>query len=193
MGGPGITLPVTVKNIGAATFTISIRQATMYFSETDNCGDSLAPGANCVLQVTFVPPFPGDAKGSVALADVTTQVSGAVELEGDSASPLQISPCCLGFLKLVGGTSPAQTITLSNLGAVPIQVSSVVPSGSGIAETNNCSTIAVSGNCQVSVTFSPTTQEMMIGEPHVEYRCSEHAAVCRPCERKCRELFLGDG
>lgn len=162
VGGPALTLPVTVKNIGAAIFTIDIRQVSTYFSETDDCGDSMAPGATCVIQVTFVPYAPSDVTGSVALGDYSG-VTGAAELEGDAASPLQISPCCLGFSELAGGTSPAQTVTLSNLGAIPIQIESVAPSGSGVAQTNNCSTIAVSGSCQINVTFSPAAQGMVIG------------------------------
>ena len=162
-GGPNVTFPVTVRNVGAGTFTVSIRQATPSFSETDNCGSSLSQGASCTMQVTFTSVFPGDTSGSATLQDLVTGVFGSVALEGDSVSPLQISPCCLGFSEVAGGTSSPQVITLSNVGTIPIQINSVVPSGNGIAQTNNCSTIAVSGSCQINVTFNPTSEGSVVG------------------------------
>jgi hypothetical protein len=162
-GGPSSTLPVTVKNVGAGTLTISLIQLGMYFSQTNNCGSSLSAGASCIIQVTFTPYSPGDQPSTMSLQDNVSGVFGTIALEGVGIAPLQISPCCLGFSELVGGTSPPQPITLSNVGRIPIQVSGVVPSGSGIAQTNNCSTIAVGGSCQINVTFSPTTEGDVIG------------------------------
>jgi hypothetical protein len=162
-GGPGSTLPVTVKNVGSGTLTISLIQLGMYFSQTDNCGSSLSPGASCTIQVTFTPYSPGDQPSTMGLEDNVSGVFGSIALEGVGISPLQISPCCLGFSEVVGGTSLSQPVTLSNVGTIPIQVSGVVPSGSGIAQTNNCTTIAVGGSCQVNVTFSPTSEGPVIG------------------------------
>lgn len=189
-GGPSITRTVTAKNIGAAPFTVSIRQATMYFSETDNCGSSLPAGAGCTIQVTFTPPFPGDVTGSVTLSDFTGSF-GSVALEGDSLSPLQISPCCLGFSGVVGGTSPAQAIALSNVGATPIQVSGVVASGSGIAQTNNCSTIAAGGNCQINVTFSPATEGMVIGAITLNTNVPNTTSFLVPISGNAGDFSLG--
>jgi len=162
-GGPGGTLPVTVKNVGAGTLTISLIQSSVDFSQTNNCGSSLSPGTSCTIQVTFTPYGAGDEPSTMSLQDNVTGVFGIIALEGVGISPLQISPCCLGFSELVGGTSPPQPITLSNVGTIPIQVSGVVPGGTGIAQTNNCTTIAAGGSCQINVTFSPTSEGSVIG------------------------------
>jgi hypothetical protein len=72
-------------------------------------------------------------------------------------SALTASPSSLSFgNELTGSTSPAQTVTVSNLGSTAASVSSISASGP-FAETNTCgSTIAANGSCTVSVTFTPT-------------------------------------
>ena len=55
---------VTLKNLGSAPLSPSI-SASLWFSETNDCGGSVAPGATCTVQVTFTAPFPGFGKRRV--------------------------------------------------------------------------------------------------------------------------------
>ena len=112
-------------------------------------------------------------------------------LEGFSISPLKISPCCLVFSQLVGGTSPAQSVTLSNLGTAPIQVDSVL-SAVGFSTVNGCTTIAVGGTCQISVTFTPTAGGATAGSLNLNTNVPSQA-VFSVAERECFGLFLGLG
>ncbi len=58
--------------------------------------------------------------------------------------------------EVVGTTSPAQTITLTNSGNAPLAVTSIMPSGD-FAQTNTCgSSVAASASCSINVTFRPT-------------------------------------
>ena len=68
----------------------------------------------------------------------------------------QLSPASLTFgNQAVGSTSPAQTVTLSNTGGVALSIAGIAASGD-FAQTNNCgSSLAPSGNCAISVTFTP--------------------------------------
>jgi FG-GAP-like repeat/Abnormal spindle-like microcephaly-assoc'd, ASPM-SPD-2-Hydin len=161
--GSGSTLPVIVKNVGAGILTVSQIQMQTYFTQTNDCSSGLSQGESCTIKVTFTPYGPGDQQSAMGVQDNVSGVYGFVATEGVGISPLQISPCCLGLSSVVGGTSAPQAITLSNVGTIPIQVSSVVPNESVVAQTNNCSTIAAGGNCQINVTFSPTSEGAVTG------------------------------
>jgi len=73
------------------------------------------------------------------------------------ASTVQTTPSALSFgSQATGTTSAAQSATVSNPVNSAASVTSISVSGP-FAETNNCgSSIAASGSCSVSVTFSPT-------------------------------------
>jgi hypothetical protein len=190
-GGPGITLPITVKNIGAAVFTVSQRQTDPYFTETDNCGTNLAPGASCTIHVTFTPTFPGDASGTVSLQDLVTGVFASSALEGDVLSPLQISPCCLWFSGVAGETIAPQAITLNNVSSSAIQMTSIASSGSGIAQTNDCNTIAAKSSCQISVTFSPTAEGSTVGSLTLDTNVPIATAFVVPITGNAGDFSLG--
>jgi hypothetical protein len=182
---------LTLKNIGGGTLTISSGVALgLWFSDTDNCGGSLAPGASCAIQVTFTPPFIGAATDQLSVFDNVSGVSLEASLEGFGVSPLQLSPCCLAFSQVVGGTSPAQTVTLSNLGTIPIQVSSVAPS-TGFSVKNGCTTIAVGGNCQISVTFTPTSGGATAGGLSLNTNVPSYPVFNVPLSGNATDFSLG--
>jgi len=68
-----------------------------------------------------------------------------------------LSPSSLAFApQKVGTSSATQTVTVTNLGSEPLSISGISASA-GFAETDNCSTpLSPSGNCSISVTFTPT-------------------------------------
>ena len=80
------------------------------------------------------------------------------------ASTVQTTPSALSFgSQATGTTSAAQTATVSNPTSSAASVSSISVSGP-FAETNNCgSSIAASGSCAVSVTYSPTASGSATG------------------------------
>jgi hypothetical protein len=63
----------------------------------------------------------------------------------------------------VGTTSAAQTVTLSNIGAGPLIVSSIAIT-SDFGETDNCgSSLPVGQQCTINVTFMPSVAGIRIG------------------------------
>jgi hypothetical protein len=60
-----------------------------------------------------------------------------------------------------GSTSPAQPVTLTNIGGVTLAISAIAVSGGNagdFAETNNCgATLAPGSPCTINITFAPTT------------------------------------
>jgi hypothetical protein len=82
----------------------------------------------------------------------------------DPAKVVLLSSNNLNFgNQAVGTTSPAQTVTLTNNQAVPLNLSSVVPSGD-FAETNSCGPAVVAGgSCVISITFAPSLSGSVSG------------------------------
>jgi hypothetical protein len=76
---------------------------------------------------------------------------------GGSSATLGASPSSLTFgSTVVGSTSSAQTVTVTNSGTAAASVSGVSTTGD-FAQTNTCgSSIAAGASCTVSVTFHPT-------------------------------------
>ncbi len=63
----------------------------------------------------------------------------------------------------IGSSSQPQTITLSNVGAAILSISTITSAGD-FAETNNCgNSVPVAGECTLSVTFAPTTSGSRTG------------------------------
>ena len=60
---------ITLSNIGTASLTISGISASGDFSETNNCGSSVAVGANCAIQVIFTPSATGTRTGTLTIQD----------------------------------------------------------------------------------------------------------------------------
>ena len=69
-----------------------------------------------------------------------------------------VAPASLGFgTEVVGGTSAAQTVTLSNPSGSALGLTSISATGSA-AQTNNCpSRLAAGGKCTINVKFAPST------------------------------------
>jgi FG-GAP-like repeat len=190
-GGGSATLPLTLKNVGAGTLTFAPILLSTYFTQTDNCGSTLSPGASCTIQVTFAPYAPGDQFWWMILQDTVSGVFISVPIEGVGVSPLQISPSGLGLSAVVGGTSQPQAITLTNIGSSPIQVNSIVSSASEISETNNCTTIPVSGNCEINVTFTPTTEGSVLSTLSLSTNIPNTTATIVPVSGNAGDFALG--
>ena len=82
----GITSPaqsITLSNYGTASLTgVSLAAATADFAQTNTCGSTLAPGANCIITVTFTPSNTSDENGTVSIADNATGSPQIVALTG---------------------------------------------------------------------------------------------------------------
>ena len=71
---------------------------------------------------------------------------------------VSLSPTSLTFPKtVVGVTSKAKAVTLTNTGASTLNITSIAASGDFSVQSTTCgSTLAVNAKCTVNVTFTPT-------------------------------------
>ncbi|MBI3644892.1 MAG: choice-of-anchor D domain-containing protein [Acidobacteriales bacterium] len=108
-------MSVTLTNTGTATVNISsIAPSGDYAIFNNTCGLTVAPGANCIVSVTFTPTKKGARNGNLTFTDDAPGSPQIVALVGTGVS-LVLSPTSLNFGTVtVGNTSPSQTGTTSS-------------------------------------------------------------------------------
>ena len=131
------------------------------FTQSNNCSYSVAAGASCRISVTFIPVGTGTRTGTLSISEISVTILQQVTLSGIGAKPVDgLSPTSLSFgNQSVGTTGASQNVTLSNSGTGPLNISSLVISGTNagdFAQSNTCgSSVAAGGSCTISVTFTP--------------------------------------
>jgi len=174
LGTTSAAQSVTLTNTGNAALTITSIAITGAnsgdFAETNTCPvnpTTLAAGANCNISITFDPTAIGARTASLAVTDDASGSPQSISLTGTgtpAAPVVGLSPTSLTFSgQLVGTTSAAQSITLTNIGNAALTITSIAMAGANsgdFAETNTCptgpATLAAGSNCAISVTFMPT-------------------------------------
>lgn len=159
---------VTVTNSGNAALTVSSVTTTGDFHATSTClAASVAAGASCTVQVTFLPSATGARTGVLTVYGNVAGGQATVSLSGTGAPPAAIvlSPVALTFpATTVGATSAVQNIALSNTGGVASAIASITVGGDFQLAANTCgSTLAAGTGCTVSIAFAPTASGSRAG------------------------------
>ena len=160
---------LTLTNNQDLALNISSIAATGDFSETNNCGSSIAAGAACTISVTFKPTATGTRTGSLTIIDDAASSPQTVSLSGTgvaSGSPaVGLSAASLSFsAQAVGVTSAAQVVTVTNTGTASLVVSGVTASGD-YAESDTCAgtSLPPSKTCTISITLTPSVSGTITG------------------------------
>lgn len=84
---------------------------------------------------------------------------------------LTMSPASLAFGNQVLGTvSAAKTVTITNITAAAVPISSIIPSGDFALTSNTCgASLAASGHCTVTLTYKPSVVGAVTGELTIAY------------------------
>ncbi len=160
--GAKTTTPVTVTNNTAAAISITsiaiTPTGTVSYTQTNNCGSSIAASGTCTIQVSFDPQSTGSKTASVTLTD--TAGTQTVALTGTGvASSIVLSPTSIPFGSQTVGTKTTVPVTVTNSSPAAITINSIAitPVGTvSYTQTNNCgSSIAASGTCTIEVSFDP--------------------------------------
>ena len=148
---------VTVQNQGNISLALASVAVSGPFTLANSCGPTLAPGAQCTLQVQFSPLAPGPAAGTLSLADNAPGAPQQVALGGSGEGPVALlSAATLNLgAQAVGSSSPAQTVTLQNPGNTPLTLSAVTVTGP-FTLINGCGpSLAAGAQCALQVQFAP--------------------------------------
>ena len=155
---------VTLTNVGTTSLTITSIAITGTnagdFAQSHTCGSSLAPAASCSISVTFKPTANGVRGASLSITDNAAASPQQVSLNG-TGTAAKLSPTSLSFgTEAIGVTSGAKTVTLTNVGATSLTITTIAITGSNagdFAQTHTCgSSLAAGASCTISVTFKPS-------------------------------------
>ena len=97
-------LVITLTNTGTATLAITSIAASANFAQTDNCGATLATGANCAINVTLAPNTTGSLTGTVTFTDNAAGSPQTVSLKGTAVTPSTLTGLCVRPSNLGGPT-----------------------------------------------------------------------------------------
>ncbi|MGA3197138.1 MAG: choice-of-anchor D domain-containing protein, partial [Terriglobales bacterium] len=169
------SVKITNQDTSALTIT-SIASSSDYIVNTSGCLNvALNPTKFCSITVQAAPTSE-NANGSIVVSDslggTPLVIPLTVNAQGGSTVPISLSPGTLTFSEGVGGTSAAQTVTVTNTSSGAVTMNSITAS-SQFSETNNCPspgmTLAADTNCTVNVSFNPQFVGKITGSLAVFY------------------------
>jgi hypothetical protein len=166
------SLDLKLTNDGGASvtgvgFQISGEQASEFATGAACSGATIAPGANCTMQVIFSPVSSGGARASLNISAQNIDPLASVDLSGtgQSSTGLGVNPTQLFFpAQDLNKSSAAQAVTVSNAGGTPANGLSLTVSGPFSLSQNNCATSLASGaTCTTGVIFTPQSRGTLTG------------------------------
>jgi hypothetical protein len=156
--------PATLANTGTAAITIGGIVTTGPYSQTNNCGTSLAGNASCTINIVFTPTAAGTQTGSLTVNSNAANNPQTATLSG-VGTVLTFSPTSLNFgTQTLKTSSPPQTVTITNVGATAVTVSKISVTGARVTSfviqsSSTCplstGSIAAGASCTVVVVFDP--------------------------------------
>lgn len=163
---------VVLTNSGNGLLKLGSIAASDDFVVSDNCnGLTLVGGGLCTLSVTFAPKSVGAHAGFLSIPSDSNGVPGSVStvaLAGNGKGPFNITlmPTAVDFgTQLVGSTSTAVNVTVSNTGASSGALNRIsVSAGDFSVQANTCgATLASQVGCTVSLVFKPAASGTRTG------------------------------
>jgi hypothetical protein len=166
----------TLKNNQNAAIAVKIA-VTPEFTQTNNCGAILGGRQTCLIDLKLVPTSPGSKSGTLTIFDTSPSTPlASSSLSGTATTPVSLTPGSLSFgSQLIGATSVAKTISITNHQSV--NLTGITSSISGdFAQASGCgSTLTPGASCTINVTFTPTVAGDRTGTLTIN-----HSAVTSP-------------
>ncbi len=160
--------PVTVANTGSVALpltsvTLSGASGGLY-SQTNNCGATVAVNGSCTINVVFKPTAAGATTATLNINVAGGAPAQPVSLAGKGVAPAFIvSPASLPFgIQSTTAASAPLAIMVTNTGTIALPITSVLIQGANqavFAQSNSCTAapVAVGAACAITVVFAPTT------------------------------------
>ena len=161
VGVPSLSKPVTLRNVQTRPLAITNISTSGDFSQTNNCGTSVATGAACTINVTFTPTSSGTRTGTLTVTDDAPLHPSTVALSGIGTF-VKLSGTTLPFGSSVptGQTSVVKKLPAKNVGPNVVNFTNITLTGANAADfsqTNTCApSLAPVASCTFSVTFTPS-------------------------------------
>lgn len=160
------TKTITLTNTGTNSLTINTIGTldAPYDVASDTCiaSPTLAVGASCTVTVEFTPIAHGAANATLTVTPVTGSALNIPITGTGMQAALAVNKTSVAFGNQIENTtsSPAQTVTISNNGNLPLNLTSVsLADGThfAISSTTCGASLAGGASCVVNLTFTPTS------------------------------------
>jgi phospholipase C len=159
---------IYVTNVGSTTESITGVSGYGDFAAKSTCTKPLAPGAKCLVTVTFEPTTSGPRYGWLTVLSTDPASPITERLIGKMGTAVGISPTSLTFpAHKVGHPTAPQTITVTNAGSSELNFGPITAGGS-FSQTNTCHAgVPAGGTCFIDVVFNPKTTGPITGTINV--------------------------
>lgn len=159
VGTPGASQTLTLTNTGGAVLNIvTIAIVGPDFGQSNTCGNTVAAGASCAIDIVFDPIAFGTRTGSMTITSNATNSPQTVTLQGSGMGPaVSLSTTALNFAsQLVTTTSAPQTVVLKSAGDEPLTVSTISVTGPfNVNDDCLSAEIAAGQACTLNIYFTP--------------------------------------
>jgi hypothetical protein len=159
VGVASLAKSVTLTNVQTRPLAITNISASGDFSQTNNCGTTLAASAACTVNVVFTPTSSGTRTGTLTVSDDAPLNTSTVALSGIGTF-VKLSGTTLPFGAVPTGTSLVKKVTAKNVGPNVVNFTNIAVTGVNAADftqTNTCApSLAAGASCTFSVTFKPS-------------------------------------
>ena len=135
------------------------------FTQTNNCGTSLAPNHSCSIRVVFKPSLPYAETGTLTLTDNASNSPQTVSLTGiGTITPTVVYPILVNFGGVAVGNTGTVPVTLANASNHVLTIQQIKTVPSVYTETNTCGSLLAPGaSCTVNVAFAPAKKGSVQG------------------------------
>lgn len=152
VGTQGLPQTVTIYNPGMVPLGVQSVSTSADFSQTNTCGTSVAPAANCTISVTFVPTAAGNRSSALTITDNASGSPQTVSLTA-TATDFSLAAATGANCPAAGNCSISATVTAGQTATYDLQVSPV--SGFNGIVSLTCTAVPSSLTCSVSPASVP--------------------------------------
>ncbi|MFT7722207.1 MAG: choice-of-anchor D domain-containing protein [Roseateles sp.] len=164
--GAVTTREATLQNTGVGSLALGAPtvEGSGYAVAGTTCGQSLAAGASCAIQVSYTPFGASQGAGTLSISATPVGVLAAALTGQSQQATVSASPATREFGPVQVGQAGTSVIALSNTGNIAATGLTFTPPAGYILSDSTCSsTLAASANCSFAVMFSPVAAEAYNG------------------------------
>jgi hypothetical protein len=150
---------ITVSNTSASAVALQTPSVTGtdFKMSANTCGATLPPSTGCTVSIAFTPTASGVRSGTFTIVDDAGTQNVSLSGTGTSPATDALSPLALTFgTQQLGTASPAQQISLTNQGDVPLTLIAAQIVAGDFSVVNACgNSLNPHSTCSISVSFQP--------------------------------------
>ncbi|MCK0105963.1 choice-of-anchor D domain-containing protein [Marinobacter sp. S0848L] len=173
--------------LGINNISISGPDAQL-FTQTSDCGSSLAPDASCSVNVTFAPSTDGTRNATLTIESTDADkpsIDVALSGRGTLAPTpeIAVTPGSVDLGRVQVGTSKSEQVSIANNGNAALQIDSIALTGSNASDftqTNNCTTVAAGASCSVELNYTAGAAGVSTAALVIRSSDTENAEVTVP-------------